>query len=223
VLVSRTTPTPAPGSDEINRAYEEGWVGNHALAFIGDTLSEKGEKVPELFIVDLPKDEQGWKRAGDVPLQGTPEIMPAPPEGVVQRRLTFTHQRAWPGLVNTPRHWVRSNPQATDIAFLMRDESGIVQLWLIASQGGEPRQLTHNGSDIQSAFNWHPSGNALGFVLENRIAYCDATTGNVTFLTPDRGNPPSGDAVVFSPDGRYVAWMQEAERFRQLWITETGM
>jgi hypothetical protein len=29
VLVSRTTPTPAPGSDEINRAYEEGWVGNH--------------------------------------------------------------------------------------------------------------------------------------------------------------------------------------------------
>ena len=27
VLVSRTTPAPAPGSDEINRAYEEGWVG----------------------------------------------------------------------------------------------------------------------------------------------------------------------------------------------------
>jgi hypothetical protein len=44
VLVSRTTPTPVPGSDEINRAYEEGWVGNHALAFIGDTLSSNGEK-----------------------------------------------------------------------------------------------------------------------------------------------------------------------------------
>jgi hypothetical protein len=27
VLVSQTTPTPKPGSDEINRAYEEGWVG----------------------------------------------------------------------------------------------------------------------------------------------------------------------------------------------------
>jgi len=26
VLVSQTTPTPKPGSDEINRAYEEGWV-----------------------------------------------------------------------------------------------------------------------------------------------------------------------------------------------------
>jgi hypothetical protein len=32
--------------------------------------------------------------------------------------------------VNVPRHWVRSNPQATQIAFLMRDDNGIVQLWL---------------------------------------------------------------------------------------------
>lgn len=69
VLVSKTTPTPQPGSDEINRAYEEGWVGNHALAFIGDTLSPKGEKVPELFIVELPQDEAGWKVAGDAPLK----------------------------------------------------------------------------------------------------------------------------------------------------------
>ncbi len=71
VLVSKTTPTPQPGSHEINRAYEEGWVGNHALAFIGDTLSPKGEKVPELFIVELPQDEAGWKAAGDAPLSGT--------------------------------------------------------------------------------------------------------------------------------------------------------
>ena len=223
VLVSQTTAHPAPGSDEINRAYEEGWVGNHMLAFIGDTLSIAGEKVPELFIVDLPRDEQAWKQAGNAPLQGTTETLPAPPAGVKQRRLTHTHSRPYPGLVSTPRHWVRCNPQGTEIAFLMRDEHGIVQLWLIAPQGGEPRQLTHNSSDIQSAFNWHPSGNALGFVLENRIAYCDVVTGKVTFLTSDHGNPPSADAVVFSPDGRYVAWMEETQGFRQLWVTETGM
>lgn len=222
VLVSRTTPHPAPGSDEINRAYEEGWVGNDRLAFIGDTLSAGGEKVPELFIVDLPKGEADWKRAGDAPLQGTPETMPAPPAGVAQRRLTFTHHRRYPGLVNVPRHWVRSNPQATEIAFLMRDDSGIVQLWLIAPEGGGPRQLTHNHSDITSAFNWHPSGRALGFVLENRIACCDARTGDVTFLTTDHGNPPSGDAVVFSPDGRQVAWMEETDGFRQIWTAQTG-
>lgn len=217
VLVSKTTPTPQPGSDEINRAYEEGWVGNHALAFIGDTLSPKGEKVPELFIVELPQDEAGWKAAGDAPLSGTETTLPAPPRGVVQRRLTFTHHRAYPGLVNVPRHWVRCNPQGTQIAFLMRDDNGIVQLWLISPQGGEPRQLTHNKTDIQSAFNWHPSGEWLGFVLDNRIACAHAQSGEVEYLTENHANPPSADAVVFSPDGQWLAWMEGG----QLWITET--
>lgn len=221
VLVSRTTPNPQPGSDEINRAYEEGWVGNDRLAFIGDTLSKSGEKIPELFIVTLPKDEQGWKRAGEAPLEGTAETLPAPPAGVVQRRLTFTHGRAHPGLVNVPRHWVRSNPQGTQIAFLMRDDIGKVQLWLISPDGGEPRQLTRNSSDIQSAFTWHPSGEMLGFVLDNRMACCDVQTGKVAYLTPERDNAPSGDAVVFSPDGSLLAWMEETGGFRQLWVTET--
>jgi len=221
VLVSQTTPTPKPGSDEINRAYEEGWVGDHTLAFIGDTLSVSGEKVPELFIVDLPRHESGWKQPGEAPLEGTEATMPAPPAGIVQRRLTFTHDRAFPGLVNQPRHWVRSNPTAAEIAFLMRDDNGIVQLWLISPQGGEPRQLTRCDTDIQSAFNWHPSGKWLGFVLQNRIACCDAQTGEIEFLTTSHGNPPSADAIVFSPDGRQVAWMEDVDGFRQLWVTET--
>lgn len=223
VLVSHTTPNPVPGSDDINRAYEEGWVGNDRMAFIGDTLSEKGEKVPELFIVALPGSESGWKQPGEAPLQGTETTLPAPPKGVVQQRLTFTHQRTWPGLVNVPRHWVRSNPQATKIAFLMRDEAGIVQLWLISPLGGEPQQLTHTETGIQSAFNWHPSGRALGFVLDNRIARCDASSAEVTFLTFDHVNSPSADAVVFSPDGKQVAWMEEVGGFRQLWATQTGL
>ena len=216
VLVSRTTPSPRPGSDDIDRAYEEGWVGSRRLAVIGDTRSASGEKVPELFIVTLPQDEAGWKRAGSGPLCGTDSAMPAPPAGVVQQRLTFTHDRKYPGLVNVPRHWVRSDPQGQQIAFLMRDESGLVQLWLIAPDGSGLRQLTRS-SGIQSAFNWHPSGNWLGFVLEGRIALADARSGEIRFLTPDRENPPSPDAVVFSPDGRQVAWMQETDGFRQLW------
>lgn len=222
VLVSQTTPAPRPGSDEINRAYEEGWVGDRALAFIGDTLSVNGDKVPELFLVELSKSELGWKRQGDAPLEGTETTMPAPPAGVVQRRLTFTHQRRYPGLVNMPRHWVRANPQATEMAFLMRDDAGVTQMWLISVQGGEPRQLTRNRSDIQSAFNWHPSGKWLGFVLENRIALCDGQSGEITFLTAGHNNPPSADAVVFSPDGKQLAWMEVVDGYRQLWVTATG-
>lgn len=223
VLVSQTTFQPRPGSDEINRAYEEGWVDSHTLAFIGDTVSLSSEKVPELFVVALPRSEQGWKQEGDAPLAGTATTLPAPPAGVCQRRLTFTHQRPYPGLVNVPRHWVRSNPQGTQIAVLMRDGDGIVQLWLVSPDGGEPRQLTHNASDIQSAFNWHPSGKGLGCVLEGRIAWCDAASGEIRFLTTDHANPPSADAVVFSPDGHFVAWMEEVAGFRQLWVTETGV
>lgn len=222
VLVSQTTSTPHPGSDEINRAYEEGWVGNSQLAFIGDTLSLNGEKVPELFIVTLPADEAGWKKAGNVPLCGTGSAMPAPPVGMVQRRLTFTHNKPYPGLVNAPRHWVRSHPQGDTIAFLMRDDAGVVQLWLITPDGSGLRQLTQC-SGVQSAFNWHPSGKWLGFVLENRIALCHAHSGEIRFLTADHENPPSGDAVIFSPQGDVVAWMQESHGYRQLWTTKTAV
>ncbi len=233
-LVSRTTPAPRPGSDEINRAYEEGWVGHNgyqkadgrwqprALAFIGDTLTPAGVKAPELFIVDLPEDETAWKTPGVAPLEGTLDSMPAPPAGIMQRRLTFTHDRRYPGLATTPRHWMRSNPQGTAIAFLMKDDNGVAQLWLISPQGGEPRQVTHDACGVASAFSWHPSGEALGFMQRNRIVLCDAQTGELTALTPPQADAISADAVVISPDGKYIAWMQETDGFRQLWMTETG-
>lgn len=105
VLISRTTPTPQAGSDQINRAYEEGWIGTQgylkadgtrqrwALAFIGDTLSAQGEKIPEIFIADLPEQDRDYARAGGAPLEGTPTTLPAPPAGVRQRRVTFTAER----------------------------------------------------------------------------------------------------------------------------------
>lgn len=235
VLVSCTTPNPQPESDEINRAYEEGWVGNKgyrkpdgsqqrwALAFIGDTLSATGDKVPELFIVDLPDNKDAYFQAGAEPIEGTQTTLPSPPAQVQQRRLTFTHQRRYPGLATQPRHWVRSRPDGSLLAFLMRDDSGVVQMYLLSPNGGEPRQLTHGQEDIQSAFNWHPDGQALGFVQNNQIVLVDANNGAITPLTQPGSDAPSADAVVFSPDGKHIAWMQDVEGFRQLFMTETGL
>ncbi|OAT76854.1 hypothetical protein A9B99_05935 [Mangrovibacter phragmitis] len=233
-LVSRTTPEPQPGSDEINRAYEEGWVGNqgylkpngerqrYALAFIGDTRSVQGETIPELFIVDLPDNEAAWKTQGDAPLAGTPETMPAPPAGVYQKRLTYTHHCAWPGLVNQPRHWVRASPDGEHIAFLMRDNNGVVQVWLVSPNGGECRQLTRLAHDVQSAINWHPAGKWLGFISEQKIVMCSYPEGKILELTAPQ-EEISGDAVVFSPDGQFIAWMQPDEQgFRQIYICQTG-
>ena len=235
VLISRTTPTPQPESDEINRAYEEGWVGHHgyrkadgsqqrwALAFIGDTLSESGNKVPELFIVDLPENKEAYFEAGAEPIEGTPTTLPAPPAQVQQRRLTFTQQRRYPGLATQPRHWVRSSPDGSLLAFLMRDDSGVVQMYVLSPNGGEPRQVTQGKDDIQSAFNWHPAGKIVGFVQNNQIVLCDVSTGAITALTQAGCDAPSADAVVFSPEGKHIAWMQNVAGFRQLFMTETGV
>jgi hypothetical protein len=125
---------PAPGSDEINRAYEEGWVGNHALAFIGDTLAVNGDKVPELFIVDLPQASRAGSSRAMRRWQGTDHDASAACRASAAS-FDLYPPTPLPGLVNVPRHWVRANPQATAIAFLMRDDAGVVQLWLISPQG----------------------------------------------------------------------------------------
>ncbi|GAA4005350.1 hypothetical protein GCM10022631_15750 [Deinococcus rubellus] len=88
MLATRTVNAPTPGSDEVNRAYEEGWVGaggyvkadgqrqRHAIAFLGDTIDSAGKKLTEVFIADLPEDVT---RAGAAPLQGTATTLPSPP------------------------------------------------------------------------------------------------------------------------------------------------
>jgi len=228
VLVSKTTSAPQPGSDEINRAYEEGWVGEQgylrpdgsrqrwALAFIGDTRATDGSSVPEVFIVDLPEKLSDYARPGEAPLEGTETQLPAPPRGVTQRRLTFTHQRRWPGLATAPRHWLRSAPDGSEIAFLMRDDNGVVQLWSISPCGGEPRQITRGQHAIQSAFSWHPDGDRLAFISDNSVMVCDRKSGELTRLTPRSVTPPAGDAVVFSPDGRQIAYMRDLDGYRQI-------
>lgn len=239
VLVSRTTPHPRSGSDDINRAYEEGWIGttgyrrpdgslqSRALAFIGDTLAQDGQRIPEVFIVDLPDKLEDYARQGegslvDHALAGTSTSLPAPPRGVVQRRLTFTHQRRYPGLATTPRHWLRSSPDGSVIAFLMCDDNGVVQLWTLSPNGGEPRQLTHTAHGIQSAFTWHPDGTSIAFVCDNSIMLCDAVSGALTRLTGRTEQAPSGDAVVFSPDGSHIAYMREIDGFHQIYIVQTA-
>ncbi len=152
VLVTRTTANPKPGSDEIKRACEEGWVGTNgyarpdgtrqrrALAFQGHAVTAEGRTISEVFIVDLP---EAMTIPGDGPLAGTLTDRPTPPKGTVQRRLTYTAARPHPGL-DGPRHWLRSSPDGSRIAFLMKDDAGIVQLWTVSPNGGPPGQLTRN-------------------------------------------------------------------------------
>jgi len=234
VLVTRTTADPRPGSDEIKRACEEGWVGTNgyvrpdgtrqrrALAFQGSVVTSKGATISEVFIADLPED---LIQPGAGPLCGTETRAPYPPKGVTQRRLTFTADRKFPGLqLEGPRHWLRCSPDGSRIAFLMKDDAGVVQLWTVSPNGGEDQQLTHNAFSIASTFTWSPDGRWIAHVMDNSMCVTDAATGLTKRLTPrsDDATAPRPEACVFSPDGGKIAFVRRissgGQTFNQIYL-----
>ena len=188
-----------------------------ALVFIGDTLSAQGEKHPEIFVVDLPLNDADYRQAGDKPLQGTPETLPAPPAGVKQRRITFTEN----GVATQPRHWLRASPDGAQIAFLMKDQKGVVQVWTISPNGGGPVQISHAESGVQSAFSWSPDGKSLALVCDHSVMRLDIESGEMRRLTARSEIAPSADAVVYSPDGTKVAFMRQCEGYAQIFVTDS--
>ncbi|MFM9011018.1 MAG: DUF3748 domain-containing protein [Planctomycetota bacterium] len=221
VLVTRLTDTPRRGSDEVTRACEEAWIGadgyvaadgirrRHALALQGHVVAASGASISEVFVVDLPDDLADLARERDGPLAGTATTRPVPPQGVFQRRLTFTADRRHPGLQG-PRHWLRSSPDGTRIAFLMRDDTGVVQLFTVDPAGGEPRQLTATATGIASAFTWKADGTGLACVVDGSVCLVAALDGGLTRLTPPvrDGRGPRPEACVLSPDGRRIAYVR---------------
>ncbi len=230
VLVTRTQPHPTAGSDDILRAYEEGWIGNagyrrpdgtlqrRAIAFLGNVLTDHGAQVPEVFVVDIPDDITAQDHA---PLQGTEHTMPQPPKGTAQRRLTHTTARKHPGVAG-PRHWVRSNPDGSVLAFLMKDDLGVVQIWTISPSGGDPKQITGGDWGVQSAFSWSPDGQLIACVMDNSVFAVDVATGRGRRLTEacDDGAAPLPLACVFSPDGHRIAYQRPVRGYNQIFIVE---
>ncbi|HKB02932.1 MAG TPA: hypothetical protein VKD90_11975, partial [Gemmataceae bacterium] len=117
--------------------------------------------------------------------------------------------RTFPG-VWSPRHWVRSSPDGSRIAFLMRDDAGGVQLWIVSPNGGTPTRVTRNPSNIASAFSWSPDGRHIAHVIGNSVCVTDAITGQTVHLTValpiETG--PRPEACVFSPNGRHIAYVR---------------
>ncbi|MFO0807780.1 MAG: DUF3748 domain-containing protein [Gemmataceae bacterium] len=220
-VIARTVEQPRPGSDEIAKAFEDAWVGTRgyrrsdggwqarALAFQGLVTAADGSTHSEAFIADLPDNVT---MASDGPLEGTELLYPRPPRGVVQRRLTVTA-----GL-DGPRHWLRSSPDGSRIGFLMRDRVGIVQLWTVSPNGGEPRQLTHNAHDIASAFTWSPDGRFVAHVMDGSVCATDASTGFTQRLTAKFAPPPRPEACVVSPDGRWIAYVRTVNGWNQVFV-----
>ncbi|WP_146390816.1 DUF3748 domain-containing protein [Allorhodopirellula solitaria] len=222
VIVTRTHDHPGPGSDEICRALEDAWIGRNgylrrdgqrqakAIAFQGEVVAHNGQHHREVYVVDLPND---LTQSDDGAIAGTPTTRPRPPKGVVQRRLTTTDERRFPG-IQGPRHWLRSSPDGDRIAFLMKDDDGIVQLWTVAPTTGDTRQLTQNAYDVSSAFTWSPDGRWIAHLMDTSVCVTDTDTGETQRLTGacHESVAPRPEACVFSPDGTELAYVRPVQQ-----------
>jgi hypothetical protein len=230
-VVARVTDKPRIGSDEINKAFDEGWIGHQgyqgadgvwqrkAIAFQGNVLNEAGKQITEIFVLDLPENISVPADKND-PLQGTAEKRPGVPKGVRQRRLTYTEK----GVIG-PRHWLRSTRKGDLIAFLSADAQGIIQVFGISPNGGVIKQLTNNPFSITGPFNFSPDDMYIAYPAENSIFITNWTKGETFCITPrfSEKEKPVG-APVWSNSGAQIAYnryvQQKSRSFLQIFLLE---
>lgn len=193
MIVSRVTENPEPGSDEISKAYEDGWIGRNgyldesgerrvrSIAFLGDVLSEKGEVVTEVFVVDLP--EHMPDITSELQLKGDEFSRPLPLSSVKQRRITYTADRKFPG-VQGPRQWMKSLSDGSLLFFMMKDDDDMVQIYSISPNGGKIRQITHNDFSIETSFDIDPTDTWLAYGSEGKLYRTNALSGLTECILP---------------------------------------
>jgi len=192
VLLARVTHSPQPGSDEINKAYEEGWVGNagytkrdgqqqrSALAFLGDVISSSGVKTTEVFVVDLPENGSALMEQVDA---GSNTALPSVPAGVEQRRLTFAGRNNFHG-VQGPRQWLRSSPDGAFIYFYSQDEKGVIQICAVSPNGGNINWVTKNDFSADTSFSLSPDGKYLAYGAGEAIYLTRISDGTTLQVLP---------------------------------------
>lgn len=216
VVVSEVYENPEPGSDEIDRAYGDGWIGdtgyakpngerqNRAIAFLGDTRDAKGNKLTEVFVVDLPMDITLATEGR--PIEGTTKTRPMPPAGTIQKRITYTKDRKYPG-VQGPRHPLRSLLDGSIIFFMMKDDNGLVQIYGVSPNGGEIQQITRNNASVDTTFDLSPDGKWLVYGIDEQICITEISSGQIKKIPFDPTSKASGlRAINWSNDGKMIAY-----------------
>jgi hypothetical protein len=230
VVVAQVQENPAWGSDEIDRAFDEGWIGmngyrkadgtwqQRALAFQGQVRDAAGKTKAEVFVVDLP-DDLTVAEAGQ-PLAGTAAQRPAVPAGVRQRRITYTAK----GMLG-PRHWLRTTPDGRAIGFLAPDAAGHTQIFTVSPNGGPIAPLTQNPFPVQGPFNFSPNRPLVAYIADNSIFITHLETKKSRRLTarqPDVSRPVGG--VCWSNRGRHLTYNryvgEKPIRFLQVFLLD---
>ncbi len=188
---------------EIEKAYGDSWVDSlgSKRTFIGKVRAENGvDYESSLFVADISSSVDITSAySGDV------NTYPEPPKGIIIKRLT--HSKSDEGIV-------RGSYSGEQIAYLSKDEKGILQVFVIPVDGSDlsetvedkPKQVTTYTTDAGN-IRWHPSDEWLFSISDGKIyaSYVGSSNsfGKSILLTPDDLNR---EALVVSPDGKMLAY-----------------
>ncbi len=204
-LLVAVVPAALSKPGDIERAADDSWVGEKALmrAFIGNVKEESGSVVSSLFVVDVPEDVDITSADS-----GTRTRYPSPPRGTTVRRIT-----------NTPAAGiVRGSLDGTRIGYFATASDGSRQVFIVNSQGSDrhadasmrPVQATSLERGATGGLRWHPSGNSIAVLSENGVAVVCVRPGplfgKALWLTSRGAGVPSTEALVWSRDGRTLAF-----------------
>jgi len=220
------TENPIPGSDSIDRAFDECWIGKHgymkndgtvqrrAVAFQGNARDENNNVVTEVFVADIPSDLLSTQFTSLV--AGTTDSRPIPPAGIIQRRITFTTGRKYSG-IQGPRCRLRSSPDGKYIYVHMKDDDGIVQLYRVLTTGGEPEQVTFFKHSISAQYNVSEDGRNISCIVDKELWIVNVVNGKAPLLNPENDFPIVGGAL-WRQDGRELVFNRYASSGKEKYL-----
>jgi len=199
------------GSDDIEQAVEECWIGRNgyldkngvrkakALAYQGAVRNDLAELIHEVFVCDISIDgKQNFETNSSTEV--TPSQLLEAASGCHQRRLTHTTSRKFPG-VQGVRNWLVSSPDGKHLYAPMRDDNGIVQIHRIETLSGHIDQITQWEHSVEGQILLNSAGTVCSCICDQRVCLTHVTTGKSIWLTNRTEHPLIG-AVHFVGEHR---------------------
>lgn len=186
---------------DVTEPYTPGALRGGAHAH---TWSPDGEWISFTY-----NDEVLTKSDSGKPIEGTAKTRPMPPTGTVQRRITFTGDRKYPG-IQGPRHPVRSLTDGSSVLFMMKDDDEIVQIYGVSPNGGEIEQFTRNKSSIETTFDISADGKYLAYGIEEQIYITEISSGLTRKIKNVMNSRNHGlRAINWSNNGKTIAYNRQ--------------